>query len=279
MTFATLGALAAAAAVVAVGVLPLGFTLRIGPISHPDGAALAAAGWRHGSARWEGLRLALAVAGVAISTAAGLTPIIGVFAAIGPSIVVRLRAEAARDRARSAVAQLLMTAHATLRSGVPLPEALRRASAGCGDALARRPIELALKRFDLGDPLDASIRESARAASDHGSAEMLHTLALGISERLPVERAASLLEALVDRAVHEQRMDAEVRARSSGARTQSYLLAAVVPGLALYLVVTMPGLGDTLASPLGRFVLVPLAIGLELAGIVIGRRIVRGGSR
>ena len=38
------------------------------------------------------------------------------------------------------------------------------------------------------------------------------------------------------------------------------------------------GLGATLASPLGRFVLVPLAVGLELAGIVLGRRIVRQAS-
>jgi Flp pilus assembly protein TadB len=74
-------------------------------------------------------------------------------------------------------------------------------------------------------------------------------------------------------------LDAAGRARSSGARTQSYLLAAIVPGLALYLVATMPGLGGTLESPLGRFVLVPLAAGLELAGIVLGRRIVRAGSR
>lgn len=275
----TIGALSAAAAVTALAVLPLGVAWRLGPIRHLDRAALADAGWTYGLARWEAIRAASALAGVLISAAVGIAPIVGVAASIGPSIVIRIRAEGARDRARSAVAQLLATAHAMLRSGIALPEALRRAAAGCDDVLARRPIELALTRFDLGEPLDGSIRDSARVAPDRSSAEMLHTLALGITERLPIERAAALVEALADRAIHEQRLDAEVRARSSGARTQSYLLAAIVPALALYLIATMPGLGATLASPLGRFVLVPLAVGLELAGILFGRRIVREGSR
>jgi len=279
LTIGAVGSLALAAAVIALVVLPLGVAWPGSPIRHPDGTALREAGWTHGVPRWEGLRVASVVAGAAIAGVLGMPPIFGVLAGVGPSVVIRLRADAARDHARSAVAQLLVTAHAMLRSGVALPEALRRASAGCDDVLARRPFELAITRFDLGDPLDASIRDSARVAPDRRSAEMLHTLALGIAERLPIERAASLVEALADRAIHEQRIQAEVRARSSGARTQSYLLAAVVPGLALYLVATMPGLGATLATPLGRFILVPLAFGLELAGIVLGRRIVREGSR
>jgi Flp pilus assembly protein TadB len=279
MTIGAVGAMAVAVAVVALVVLPLGVAWRVGPVRHPDRIPLGDAGWTHGLGRWEGLRVTSVVAGAAIAGVFGITPILGVLAGIGQSIVIRYRAEAARDRARSAVARLLVAAHAMLRSGVALPEALRRASAGCDDVLARRPFELAITRFDLGDPLDVSIRDSARVAPDRRSGEMLHTLALGITERLPIERAASLVEALADRAVHEQRMHAEVRARSSGARTQSYLLAAVVPALALYLVATMPGLGGTLGSPLGRFVLVPLAACLELAGIVIGRRIVREASR
>jgi Flp pilus assembly protein TadB len=279
LTIEILGALAAAIAVLALGVMPLGVAWRVRAVRHPDGDALADAGWTHGIARWEAIRIASAVTGVVIVAAVGVAPLVGVAAAVAPSIVIRLRAEAARDRARASVAQLLVTAHAMLRSGVAIPEALRRASSGCDDRLARRPFELALTRFDLGDPLDVCIRDAAREAPDSRSAEMLHTLALGITERLPIERAASLLEALADRAVHEQRLAAEVRARSSGARTQSYLLAVIVPGLALYLVATMPGLGATLASPLGRFVLVPIAAGLELGGILLGRRIVRQGSR
>src|SRR5438477_278601 len=83
----------------------------------------------------------------------------------------------------------------------------------------------------------------------------------------PAGRAAALLEAIVARAVHDERLDADVRARTAGVRLQSYLLAVIVPALAAYLVATMPGLGATLATPLGRTVLVPLATALEVAGI------------
>jgi hypothetical protein len=47
----------------------------------------------------------------------------------------------------------------------------------------------------------------------------------------------------------------------------------------LYLVATMPGLGATLGTTLGRTVLIPVAALLEIAGIVVSRRIVRGVSR
>ena len=53
------------------------------------------------------------------------------------------------------------------------------------------------------------------------------------------------------------------------------LLALLVPALALYLVATMPGLAATLASPVGRLVLLPAAAVFELAGIVASRAIVR----
>ena len=155
MTIGALGSLALAAGVIALMVLPLGIAWRVGPVRHPDGTALREAGWAHGFGRWEALRAASMLAGVAIAGVLGGPPVLGLLAGVGPSIVIRLKADAARDHARSAVAQLLVTAHAMLRSGVALPEALRRASAGCDDLLARRPFELAITRFDLGDPLDA----------------------------------------------------------------------------------------------------------------------------
>jgi Flp pilus assembly protein TadB len=224
------------------------------------------------------VRVACAIAGVALATVLGAPPVGACALAIAPSIVVRLRAQAARERARSALTKVLQEAHALLRSGVALPEALRRAAAGCDDAIARRPIAAALRRFDLGDPLDDAIRAAAATTLDRRAVAVLHTLALGVSQRLPIERAAALLDAMAERAVYDERLDAEVRARSAGARMQSYLLAAVVPALALYLVATMPGLGATLATGLGRTVLVPLAVGLEVAGIAVSRRIVRSVS-
>jgi len=276
------GALAASAAVLAIGLFPLvrGRTPELLERGrHPDRGALADAGWPFGLARWEGLRWAGVGGGLAIAHALSLTPLIAVALAIAPSIAARVRAQSARDRARTALAQLLLDAHASLRSGIALPDALRRAAAGCPDRLARRPLETALQRFDLGDALDHAIREAVAGSTDRRLRVTFDTLALGISERLPIERAAALLGAMAERAVHDERLDAEVRARTAGVRAQSYLLAAIVPALSAYLVATMPGLGATLATPLGRTVLIPLAAALEIAGIVVNRRVVRGITR
>ena len=273
------GALAIGAAVLAVGALPLlgRWTPDLG--RHPDREALADAGWPFDLARWECLRTALVIVGIVIAHALSVTPLSAVALGLVPSIAARVRAQAAHDRARRALAQLLLDAHAALRSGIALPDALRRAAAGCPDRLARRPLELALQRFDLGDALDHAIRDAVAGSTDRRLSATFHTLALGISERLPIERAAALLGAMADRAVHDERVDADVRARTSGVRAQSYLLAAIVPALSIYLVATMPGLGATLATPLGRTVLIPVAAVLEAAGILVNRRVVRGVSR
>ena len=273
------GALGLAAAILALALAALG-ARPVGRVHrHPDRAALADAGWRFGLAWWEAGRVATVALGAGLASLVGLPTGLGIIVGLGPSVAVRIRAQGARDRARAAVTQLLLAAHGMLRSGVALPEALRRASVGCDDVVARRPFALALRRFDLGEPLDAAIRDAAAATPDRRTALLLHTLALGVTERLPIERAAALLEALAERALFEERLSAEVRARAAGVRTQSYALAAVVPCLAVYLVATMPGLGATLAAPIGRAVLIPLAIVLEVAGVVIGRRVVRGVSQ
>ena len=279
MSTTFIGALAVGAAVLAIGALPLlgRWTPDLG--RHPDRDALADAGWTSGLARWECLRSAVVIGGIVTAHALSVTPLLALALGLVPSIAARVRAQAARDRARNALAQLLLDAHAALRSGIALPDALRRAAAGCPDRLARRPLETALQRFDLGDALDHAIREAVAGSTDRRLAATFHTLALGISERLPIERAAALLGAMAERAVHDERVDADVRARTAGVRVQSYLLAAIVPALSAYLVATMPGLGATLATPLGRTVLVPVAAVLEVAGIVVNRRVVRGLSR
>ena len=279
MSTTLVGALSAGAAALAVGALPLvgRWTPHLG--GHPDRAALADAGWAFGLARWECLRAAVAIAGVVGAHALSITPVAGIAIGLVPSIAARVRAQAARDRARAAFAQLLQDAHAALRSGIALPDALRRAAAGCPDRIARRPIETAIQRFDLGDALDHAILAAVAGSTDRRLTATFNTIALGVSERLPIERAAALLGAMAERAVHDERVDADIRARTAGVRVQSYLLAAIVPALSLYLVATMPGLGATLATPLGRTVLIPVAGVLEVAGIVVNRRIVRGISR
>jgi Flp pilus assembly protein TadB len=68
----------------------------------------------------------------------------------------------------------------------------------------------------------------------------------------------------------------EVRARTSGQRAQIWLLALVVPALFFYLRLLNPDFLEVLdTTALGRYVLVPVAVFLEVLGIVLSFRLVR----
>jgi Flp pilus assembly protein TadB len=68
----------------------------------------------------------------------------------------------------------------------------------------------------------------------------------------------------------------EVRARSAGQRAQIWLLAVIVPGMFLYLRWVSPDLLTVLdETVVGRFVLFPLAVALELGGVLLSLRIAR----
>jgi Flp pilus assembly protein TadB len=160
-----------------------------------------------------------------------------------------------------------------------LPEALRRAADASDDQLARQPFADALRAFDLGAPLDDALRTAAENATDERMRIALETLAIGIGSRLPGDRAGVLVAAVADRVAFDERLDEEVRARTSGLRAQVLLLAAIVPSIAAYLALTVPSLGATLTGPIGQTVLIPGAIALEVIGIVASRRAVDGAVR
>lgn len=278
MSLGVVGGLTVAAAIFAIGLLPFVREWQLPTFAHPDRSALRDSGWIRPLRHWEALRLGAVAIGAVLGSAMGIPVGGGVVVGLLPSVLARMRAGAARDRARRSLTPLMVTTYASLRSGLALPEALRRAVAACADPIARRPFEEALARFDLGDPLDLALGAGALRAADPGVSDAMRTLALGVSERMPIDRAASLLNAVAEVARHDEGLEDEVRARSAGIRLQMYLLAAVVPILTGYLVATMPGLAATLGSALGRTVLVPGAALLEVTGIVVSRRIVRSVS-
>ena len=275
MSIAAAGALAVALAVTCALVSPIE-GLRMPRSEHPDARTLTAAGWRRPLWQWEGIRAACILVALLLASALALPPLAGVAGLVAPSVVIRLRADAAARRARVATTRLLRAAEAVLRSGGALPEALRRAVDASEDPLARRPFVDALRAFDLGAPLDETLRSSAAATRDRRARMALETLAIGVALRLPGDRAGLLVAAVTDRLAFEERLDEEIRARTSGLRSQVLLLAALVPGIAAYLAVTVPSLGVTLSAPFGRTILVPAAIALELLGIVASRRAVEG---
>jgi Flp pilus assembly protein TadB len=107
----------------------------------------------------------------------------------------------------------------------------------------------------------------------------LETMAMGLASRLSYDRAGILVGAVADRLAFEERLDEEIRARTAGLRSQVTLLALVVPAIAAYLAFTVPSLAATLASPIGRFVLIPVAMALEAIGVIASRRAIDGVDR
>ncbi|HEV8653902.1 MAG TPA: hypothetical protein VGR85_00115 [Candidatus Limnocylindria bacterium] len=273
MSPALVGALAVALAVTCLALVPLGSARDLLPlVAHPERSVLHDAGWRRSLPEWEGLRAVVTICGLALAGSFGL-PLLGLTCAFAPSFVARTLATQKRnERARQTVLLLQMTL-AGLRSGASLTEALRHATKS-GQAIAPASFAKAMRAFDLGAPLDVALRGARLAARDRRVIVGLDALSLCVGERLSASRCATLIASAVDRLVFEQRITEDVRARTSGLRVQVVLLAALVPGLALYLAITVPGLAETLGMPLGRFVLLPLAATLELAGILASRRVV-----
>lgn len=246
-------------------------------LDHPDLAALDDVGWVAYLRRWEAARAGAVALAAAVGAHAGMPPyLVMPLAAALPSLALRERARVVRERARRGVTAVVGAAHAALASGMPLTESMRRGVEASTDPLARRPFVSALAAFALGASLDEALRDAATRERDDRVRVALETFALGVGERLPTERLAKLAGALAERLAYEDRLDDEVRARAGGARLQVRMLAVVVPGIALYLAATTPGVAAALGSPLGRTVLVPIALSLEVAGFVISRRAVAG---
>lgn len=275
MSVVLAGAIATALTVTCLILVPLGAQRISGlSITHPERSMLREAGWSRSLLGWECLRALATICGLAIAGSLGALPL-GLVGPVVPSFVARMLAARRRDeRARETVSLLQMTL-AGLRSGASLTEALRLA-AGSGPEPEFGPFAGAVRAFDLGAPLDFALRAARARARDHRVILGLDALSLCVAEQLSGSRCATLIASVVDRLVFEQQVADDVRARTSGIRVQVVLLAALVPGLALYLAVTVPGMAETFTTPLGRFVLLPLAASLEVVGIVASRRLVGG---
>lgn len=197
----------------------------------------------------------------------------------GVTLLVRRALAARRGEPGSACAlEVLRGTHAAMRSGLPLAPALRLAleRVDVGD---RVPFERAMRAFELNEGLEDALAAARATAHGRRVSLALDALALVASEQVPASRAAALVQSVADRLSFEERLLAEVRARTGGVRAQIVILALLVPSLAAYLSFTMPGLATTLATPLGRLVLIPGAVLLEIAGVFASRAIVRDLSR
>jgi Flp pilus assembly protein TadB len=193
-------------------------------------------------------------------------------------VIARIRRSREAASCGSRSLDVLQATHAALRSGLPLSAALRVALER-ESVVAADPFHRALRAFELNAPLERALRDAATETSDRRVILALEALALVAAEQLSASRAAAVIASVGDRLAFDARLADEIRARTSGVRAQIVLLAILVPALALYLVVTLPGLAATLTSRLGLFVLIPGALIFEIMGVVASRAIARDLSR
>jgi tight adherence protein B len=214
--------------------------------------------------------LAAGVLGVAIAAAAGYAPL-GLAAAALPPWWMERAHRAARREAEASVLPALEAVAGAARAGLVLREAIALGRDRARGELAGR-MAAALANEELGEPL-APCLGRARAGAPARIESFFADLELCASARLGSERVAAFLDDVRDTLRFDRELASDLRARTAGPRVQIWLLAAVVPLLALYLSAMSPTLAGELSSPLGRGLLIPAGALFELAGLVMSRRI------
>lgn len=193
-----------------------------------------------------------------------------------PRIYLDALVRAQRRRTEAEAPRMLQVILASLASGSTYLEALQEARARATDRWLRDDLDHVIAEFHLGVPLERSIAGVRSATAGRNLALIWDNLAICIANRIPASRAKGLFVELSSTVQFNVQVQQEVRARTSGQRAQIWLLALIVPGLFLYLRVLDGSLFDVLdATTLGRWVLMPVAVFLEVLGIVLSFRFAR----
>jgi Flp pilus assembly protein TadB len=193
-----------------------------------------------------------------------------------PRLYLDALVRAQRRRTEAEAPRLLQVLVATLAAGRTYLEALGEARVRVADRWLRDDLDHVISRFHLDVPLERSIAEVRAATAGRNLALVWDNLALCIAHHIPAARAQGLLTELSSTVQFNVQVQQEVHARTSGQRLQIWLLAAIVPGLFLYLRMVDRGffavLDDTVT---GRFLLLPAAVLLEVLGVVLSFRVSR----
>ena len=193
-----------------------------------------------------------------------------------PRLYLDALVRAQRRRTEAEAPRMLQVILASLASGSTYLEALEEARGRAADRWLRDDLDHVITEFHLGVPLERSIVEVRSATAGRNLALIWDNLAICIANRIPAARAKGLFVELSSTVQFNVQVQQEVRARTSGQRAQIWLLALIVPGLFLYLRVLDGSLFDVLdATTLGRWVLMPVAVFLEVLGVVLSFRFAR----
>ena len=208
------------------------------------------------------------------------SPVLAVIAGAGGLLLPRLYlawlVHTQSRRSESEAPRLLQAVLGGLSAGSTYLDTLRQARLTSLDPWIREDLDLVIQRFLLDAPLHESLQLVRARVMTRNLGLIWETLVICTANQLPTQAARSLFFELSGTVQFNVQLANEVRARSSGQRAQIWLLAVIVPGMYLYLRVMSPQLLSLLdETTLGRYILFPAAVALEVVGIALSLRIAR----
>jgi len=218
--------------------------------------------------------LALAAAGALLSPVMGIVGAgVGLFV---PRWYVRWlvgnEARAADDDAPRVLRAMVQRATA----GGTYPDLFAAGGEAARHRWVRADFEELLSRYFAAEPAPDAIAAIRRRQAGRNLALVYDALFSLTRTHQPTSAAAELLAELGEAARINQSIARQAAAESRGLRIQALVLAVVIPLLFVYLLLVNPELvAPVTGTALGRFVLLPAAALLEVAGIWLSLRVAR----
>ena len=161
-------------------------------------------------------------------------------------------------------------------AGGTYPDLFAAATEAARHRWVKADFEELLGRYFAREPAVEALGEIRRRQAGRNLRLVFDALIVLAATHQPTSAAAEVLTSLGEAARTNQSIARQAVAESRGLRIQAAILAIVIPGLFVYLVLVNPELvAPVTSTALGQFVLLPLAVILEIAGIVLSWRVTR----
>ena len=208
------------------------------------------------------------------------SPVVALGAAVAGFFIPRLYLDslvrAQRRRTEAEAPRMLQVILASLTAGRTYFDAIDEARKRVRDRWLREDLDYIVRQFHLDVPLENAITDVRRRTSGRNLGLIWDNLAICIGNRIPAGKAKGLFMELSATVQFNVQVQQEIRAKTSGQRAQIWLLAAIVPGLFLYLRFINPDFFTVLDTTFaGKFLLLPGAVVLEVAGLMLSFRVAR----
>jgi Flp pilus assembly protein TadB len=161
-------------------------------------------------------------------------------------------------------------------AGGTYPDLFGAATEAARHRWVKADFEELLGRYFAREPAVEALSEIRRRQAGRNLRLVFDALIVLAATHQPTSAAAEVLTSLGEAARANQSIARQAVAESRGLRLQAAILAIVIPGLFLYLVAVNPELvAPVTSTALGQLVLLPAAVLLEIAGIVLSWRVTR----